>query len=212
MRPKANQLVLWAAIAIAGYMGWQHYQRVYEDKGRLKVVVERETAIFSWHNSVELPMARRLLEAYEKTKDKAKRIVIDLSSPGGSLHEGAEVIEVINHMKKTHTVDTYVGNKSICLSMCVPIYLQGQSRLGARSSRWMFHEPYLADFFSGGEVAGPEFERQYTARKFFRKYFTNSPMDLAWRKRLEQEWKGKEVWKTGQQLFEEKSNIVTRLF
>ncbi len=212
MWPKPNQLLLWSAIAVAGVMGWQHYQKVYEDKGRLLVSVEGETAFLSWHTGVDLPMARRMIEAFDRSKAKVKRIVIDLSSPGGSLYEGAEVIKVIDHMKQSHRVDTHVGERNICLSMCVPIFLRGHKRYAARSSRWMFHEPYYADAFSGEKTRKPKFEVQYTARKFFRRYFTNSQMDPVWRARLEKEWKGKEVWKTGLQLFEEKSNIVTDLF
>ena len=212
MWPKPNQLLLWAAIGVAGYMGWQHYQKVYEDKGRLQVAVKGETAVFSWHTGVDLPMARRMIEAFDKSKDKVKRIIIDLSSPGGSLYEGAEVVKVIDHMKKTHRVDTHVGSKGICLSMCVPLFLQGRKRIAGKSSRWMFHEPYFADGFSGQKTKKPDFEEEYTARKFFRRYFTNSEMDAAWRAKLEKDWKGKEVWKTGQQLVEEKSNIITDLF
>ena len=113
-------------------MGWQHYQKVYENKGRLQVSVKDEIAFLSWHTGVDLPMARRMIEAFDANKDKVKRVVIDLSSPGGSLYEGAEVVKVIEHMKKTHKIDTHVGRKGICLSMCVPIFLQGQKRIAAK--------------------------------------------------------------------------------
>lgn len=210
--PKPSQLLLWAAIAVACFMGWQQYKRVYEDKGRLVTRIEGETLIMSWHTKVELPMARRVIEAFEASKDKVRRVVIDLSSPGGSLYEGREVIRAIAKMKQSHRVDTHVGRKQICLSMCVPIFLQGQQRIAASSSRWMFHEPYYAEQFSGRKVSKPKFEEEYTANKFFDRYFTNSPMNADWRRRLEKAWKGNEVWKTGQELVDERSNIITKLY
>ena len=156
--PKPSQLLLWAAIAVACFMGWQQYQRVYEDKGRLVTRIEGDTLIMSWHTGVHLPMARRMIEAFNQSKNKVKRIVIDLSSPGGSLYEGREAIRAINKMKSSHRVDTHVGRKQICLSMCVPIFLQGQQRIAAASSKWMFHEPYYAAQFSGQKVNKPKFE------------------------------------------------------
>ncbi len=212
MWPRPNQLLLFALIAIAGVMAWQHQQRLFEDQGRLTVEKSGDAALFSWNSSIELPMARRLSEAFEKSKGEVKRIVIDLNSPGGSLYEGREVIKVIDRMKQTHQVETHVGAKRICLSMCVPIYLQGQRRLASKSARFMFHEPFHADYFTGEEVKKPEFERKYFARQFFEQYFTNSQMDPVWRAQLEKEWKGREIWKTGRQLHNEKSNIVTELF
>ena len=209
---KPRQLLLWVAIGVACFMGWQHYQRVYEDKGRLAARVEGETLIMSWHTRVELPMARRILEAFENSKAQVRRVVVDLSSPGGSLYEGREVIRVLNRIKKSHRVDTHVGKRQICLSMCVPIYLQGQRRIAASNSRWMFHEPYHAEQFSGRKVSKPKFEEDYTAQKFFDRYFTNSPMNTEWRRQLERAWKGNEIWKTGQELVDERSNIITQLY
>ncbi|MEM7426085.1 MAG: hypothetical protein AAF441_08315 [Pseudomonadota bacterium] len=210
--PKPSQLLLWAAIAVACFMGWQHYQRVYEDKGRLTTLIEGDTLIMSWQSKIDLPMARRMIEAFEESGDRVKRVIVDLSSQGGSIYEGREAIRVINRMKRTHRVDTHVGPGRICLSMCVPIFLQGQNRIAAADSRWMFHEPYHADQFSGAKVDKPKFEEDYSARKFFNRYFTNSPMNADWRRGLEAAWKGNEIWKTGKDLVDERSNIITRLY
>ncbi len=210
--PKPSQVLLWAAVVVACFMGWQQYQRVYEDKGRLATRIEGDVLIMSWRTRVDLPMARRMIEAFDRAKDQVRRVVLDLNSPGGSLYEGREAIRVIDKMKRTHRVDTHVGRNSICLSMCVPIFLQGQERAAAGTSKWMFHEPYHADQFTGGRVKKPKFEQEYTARKFFNSYFTKSPMSAEWRRKLEASWKGNEVWKSGAELVDEKSNIVTRLY
>ncbi len=211
MQVMASRLLLCALVAIAGVLAWQHQNKLSENKGRLAVAIDGQTAVLAWNSRVARPMARRISEAFDASKDKVQRFIIVLNSPGGSLYEGGEVIKVINRMKRNHKVHTFVGAKHRCLSMCVPIYLQGQKRLAAPGSRWMFHEPVSVDAYTGDEVNKPEFERQYIARRFFERYFTNSQMDPAWRRKLEVEWKGKEVWKTGQQLIDERANIVTEL-
>ena len=198
-------------IAIAGLLYWQIHKDIYEDKGRLVVRQDGEVVILSWHSEIMVPMAKRFSEAFSEWGGKTEVFVIDLSSRGGALREGGNVIELINGMKRTHTIITYVGERGSCLSMCVPIYLQGQNRISAVSSRWMFHEPIATDFFSGEEVSIPQQERRRTARRFFDRYFANSDINPEWRDRLQKEWVGKEIWKTGRQLVEENSNIVLEL-
>lgn len=211
---KFNQIALVIMVAIAGYMAWQLQQSIYENKGRLVVEQDRsarDTVVFSWSSEIEVPMERRFIEAFDEWRQKANRIIIDLHSPGGSLMEGRKVINLINRMKQTHRVDTRVGANHACLSMCVPIYLRGQTRFAAANSQWMFHEPRSYDFLSGEKVDGPKSEQQAMARRFFERYFTNSEMDPAWRRQLEREWRGKDVWRLGSQLVDEKSNIIHQL-
>jgi len=211
---KLNQIALVVMVAIAGYMAWQLQQSIYENKGRLVAELDpssRDTVIFSWNSEIDVPMEQRFIEAFDKWQYKVARVVIDLHSPGGSLTEGRKVINVINRMKSTHRVDTRVGSHHSCLSMCVPIYLQGQTRYAAANSKWMFHEPRSYDVFTGEEVKGPTSEQRDLSERFFAKYFTNSEMNSAWRTQLEQEWRGKDVWRTGSQLVDEGSNIIHQL-
>ena len=49
------------------------------------------------------------------------------------------------------------------------------------------------------------------AERFFERYFTRSPMDAVWREKLREDWKGRDIWKTGAELVEEGSNVVTVL-
>lgn len=198
-------------VAIAGYLIWQQQSQLFADRGRLVTSHEGGAVVLSWHHDIEVPMERRFREAFAEWGNKAGTFIIDLSSPGGALLEGRNVIEAINEMKTTHTIITRVGSKAICLSMCVPIYLQGQKRIAARDSTWMFHEPSAYDYFSGEESELPEFEREHNAERFFDRYFANSEMDPKWAARLKQEWKGAEVWRTGAQLVSEGSNIVLEL-
>ena len=211
---KINPLLLPIVMVIALGLAWQFRANLFEDKGRLvirKPLNMPDAVVFSWHHEIDLPMAKRLYDAYAEWKGKVQTVIIDLNSPGGSLVEGEAVIGVISDMKATHKVITLVRKDNNCLSMCVPLFLQGEQRIAAPSSHWMFHEPISIDFFTGKEVQEPEFERRRTARRFFDRYFTNSEMDPTWRARLEKDWKGKEVWRTGGQLVDEKSNIIHQL-
>ena len=212
MPPNASRIVFLLLCAVAAFLFWQQYEKIYGDQGRLKVAQVDNTVWLSWHHEVDVPMATRFREAFYEWQNKTEKFVIDLNSPGGSLYEGGQVIELITEIKKTHTVETHVGPENICLSMCVPIFLQGDERRASAASAWMFHEPRSADFFTGEEVAEPEFERKYVSNRFFQKYFTNSPMAPSWREKLESEWEGKDIWRTGQQLTIENSNIITNLY
>ncbi len=187
---------------------------VFRDEGRLVVrpdPTDSRAVVFYWRSQVEVPMARRLAEAFDEWRYDADRIVLDLHSPGGAIREGEAVIRIINEMKRTHIVDTRVRKRRACYSMCVPIFLMGEKRSAAANARFMFHEPTAYDYFTGEEVREPEFEKRYNSEKFFNRYFVNSPMNPVWRDQLKAEWRGRDVWKSGQTLMDEGSNIVTVL-
>jgi len=168
------------------------------------------TLQLTWRDDIEAPMALRLAEVFAEYEGRVDRFVIDLSSPGGSLREGGKVIDFIDRMKRTHTVETRVGRGARCLSMCVPIFLQGETRVGTSNSRWMFHQPILMDM-SGDIADQPEFERNFTADRFFDRYFVPSEMNPDWREQLRKDWVGREVWFTGQELVDQGSNIIEQL-
>jgi len=189
-------------------------QFIFRDEGRLVVKphpTDADAVIFYWRSEIETPMARRFEEGFDEWRGKTSRIVIDLNSPGGALAEGAAVIREIEYMKRTHIVDTTVRNRRKCYSMCVPIFLQGEERTAAANARFMFHQPTSYDVFTGEKVDEPAFEKELTSRRFFERYFVSSPMDERWRDQLAVEWRGKDVYRTGQELVDEDSNIVTAL-
>lgn len=205
-------LSLFSVFLIASvFLYQQQHQRIFEDQGRLSVSQEGNAVVLEWHTGIEQPMELRFSEAFEEWADKTDTFIIDLHSNGGALQEGGRIIELINAMKKNHHMITRVTGNNHCLSMCVPIFLSGEERIASATSRWMFHEPQSYDYFDGSKASQPEFERQYYANRFFDKYFVKSVIDPAWRDRLRQEWVGQDVWRSGQQLFDERSNIVTRL-
>ena len=187
---------------------------IFQDKGLLTVKrdpSDADTIVFYWRNDIDVPMARRFEEGYRKWKGEGTRILIDLHSPGGAIAEGEQVIRVIEKMKRTHIVDTRVRNRRSCFSMCVPIFLHGDERIAAPGARFMFHEPTVYDFYTHEKVDQPKFERDRITAKYFNRYFVDSPIDATWRDRLAEEWKGKDVFRSGQELVDERSNIVTVL-
>ncbi len=189
-------------------------QFIFRDEGRLEIErdpIDEDTIIFIWRSDVDVPMARRFAEGFEEWAGEADRIIIDLNSPGGLIREGEAVIREIEKMKRTHIIDTRVRNRRACYSMCVPIFLQGEQRMAAANARFMFHEPSAYDYFTGEKIREPDFERAANSRRFFNRYFVNSPMDPVWRDKLSEEWVGRDVFRTAQELVEERSNIVTHL-
>lgn len=212
MNLKANQIALIVLTVVAVFLYWQKYEDVYQDTGRLQVSQKGDAVILSWASSIELPMERRFQEAYSQWADKTNKFIINLNSPGGALREGRLVIDVINQMKQTHMVETTVGEGANCLSMCVPIYLQGEQRSASRNSRWMFHEPSAYDYITDEKVEETDADRNAASDRFFERYFLNSEMDAQWRDNLQKEWVGKDVWRTGRQLYEERSTIILQLY
>ena len=210
MNRRIPQILLPIFIAIAAYLIWQQQSRVYEDQGKLSVTQEAMYVVLSWRGEIGVPMRRHMSEAIDEWRDGTDAFLIDLDSPGGALYEGTRVITLIDELKTTHRVITRVGRRANCLSMCVPIFLQGDERLAAGNSTWMFHEPVSVNFYTDEIQDLPTFERRALAEWFFERYFDNSPMNADWREKLRVEWVGKEIWKSGSQLVNEKSGIITR--
>ena len=207
---KVNRLLLLAMVTVVIVMSWRLYQQRHADTGQLTVLDRNGIVILAWTGRVDVPMHTLMARAFNERRDKSSRFVLQLNSPGGSLREGRAVIELLQDIRQTHRLDTYVARNHICMSMCVPMFLQGENRIAAPNARFMFHEPkrYHDD---GSEAKGFSFEREALSRRFFERYFVDSPMDAGWRNRLEQNWVGKDVFKSARQLVDERSNIVTNL-
>ena len=206
----ANRLVLFGLVVVAVLMGWRLYEQKHADTGQLAIRQNGNVVILAWTGEVELPMHTLLVRAFEEWRTKSEHFLLQLNSPGGSVREGGDVVELLQRIKRTHTLDTYVASREICMSMCVPIFLQGNKRIAAPDARFMFHEPKRF-YDDGSEAKGFSFEREALTRRFFTRYFTNSPMNASWRVQLEKDWLGKDIYKSGKQLVEENAGIVTDL-
>jgi hypothetical protein len=85
-------------------------------------------------------MADYLRAALDTDTTSAHRVVLFLDSTGGQVEEGDRGIHVLDEIKPTHRLVTAVLNGKLCASMYIPIFLQGDDRLAARTSSWIFHE------------------------------------------------------------------------
>ena len=111
--------------------------------GRLKIkgpTSGSNTVVMGWQGEIAAPMAAQISEAFEARKAGATRFLLLLDSGGGSVAEGERVIEVLRRIKRTHELMTAVAHGQKCGSMCVFIFVQGQERIGALTSAWLFHE------------------------------------------------------------------------
>lgn len=169
------------------------------------------TVVFRWEGPIDPPMARQFSDAFNTHKNEIQIVRIELNSPGGGVDEGNRVVNLIGKMKKTHRVQTYVGEAQECLSMCVPIYLQGNLRIASASSTWLFHSVSATDPFTGAEVVLYAHERNQANFDFINRYIDRSEIDPEWRERLKTALRVGDVWKTGQELKDERSNIVMML-
>ncbi len=205
-----NRAVLIGLVVVAVLLGWRLYEQKHADTGQLEIRQNGSIVVLTWTGQVELPMHTLLKRAFDDWRNKSQHFLLRLNSPGGSLREGGDVVELLQRIKLTHKLDTYVASRNICMSMCVPIFLQGTKRIAAPDARFMFHEPKRL-YDDGSEAKGFSFEREALSRRFFSRYFVNSPIDVDWRIQLEKDWIGKDIYKSGKQLVDERSNIVTDL-
>ncbi len=213
MNARLTPLLIIALFAAAFFLMRTSENKYLADEGRLGVRDDpaNDTVILSWSSPVSAPMARRFEEAYRQYGDDVSTFVIELNSPGGAVAEGKRVVQLLDRMARTHQLETRVGAGDDCFSMCVPIFLTGETRTAAANARFMFHEPASFDSFTGERAGGPAFERRFVADRFFDRYFENSPMTPAWRAQLERDWVGRDVWKSGADLWLENSGVLTAL-
>lgn len=173
--------------------------------------MENGALVFVWRGEVAPGMAQKFADAFDAAKGRTDRIVIDLSSPGGLLAEGDHVVRIVRAASREFAIETHVGRGARCMSMCVPIYLAGETRTAAPSALFMFHEPSTYDVVGDRRVPLPEGEQRMISDRFFARYFDRSDMDPTWRENLRRVWRGREIFKTARQLVDEKANIVETL-
>ncbi len=168
--------------------------------------VNNAGAVFlRWEGTVAAPMAAQIEGAFEAFKASRRRFVLVLNSGGGSVGEGERVIALLQRMRVTHQVDTAVERGARCGSMCVPIFLQGESRFGARSSAWLFHEITLPGAFYGRQK---KVEGGY--KRLIEKYWVPAGVSRPWIDRMLVQAEGYDFWQTGDNLINEQTGIITR--
>ncbi len=170
------------------------------------------TLYLRWRGKIEAPMAQRIAEAIDKNAGSASTVVLSLSSPGGALDHGAEVIGLLRRIGERQRLETVVESRSVCASMCVPVYLQGEVRQAAASARFMFHEVSFRESLSEDEVSVPDRAIGRATDRFFAKYFAPAGVAPEWIAKVRQDMAGgRDIWKTARELAGENAGIVQKV-
>jgi ATP-dependent protease ClpP protease subunit len=130
------------------------------------------------------------------------RVVLFLDSAGGRVDDGDRLIEALNEIKLRHQLITVVSHGKLCASMCIPIFLQGEDRLAARASIWLFHE--AAQRQANGELRTDTTETW----RLFRKYYAPAGVPTRWLKSIAPMIEEADLWQTGGDLISSKSGII----
>ena len=161
--------------------------------------------IIIWSGEVFPGMADYVRAAYLKySAEDTPRVFLVLNSPGGSVSEGERVIRVLQEIKQKHRLITVVAQGSMCASMCVPIYLQGNDRLAAGASIRVFHEVTVED--ENGTKTDPEI-----TLVLFTRYYIPAGVSRDWLDSILPSMKNANLWMSGNQLVVLKTGIVTVL-
>jgi hypothetical protein len=205
---------IWTVMLVAiALLAWRYSNRFLEGAGSLDVAtdVAPDTLHLSWSGEVRHPMADRIATAFKEHGGERRRVVLVLDSPGGSLAHGNEVIRELRRIGRTHTLETVVQNRSICASMCVPIYLQGQVRTAAAGARFMFHEVKIVDPITNERQSQSEKQKAANTTQFLDLYFRPAGVPESWINDVATKMRGRDYWRTAQQLTDEKAGIVQQL-
>jgi hypothetical protein len=128
--------------------------------------------------SVSPKMPTQLARYSSRSGTTLNRVALFLDSAGGQVEEGDRVIEALNEIKLRHQLITVVPHGKLCASMRIPIFLQGEDRLAARASLWIFHE--AAQRQANGER---RIDKAETWR-LFRKYYVPAGVSVSWLKSI----------------------------
>jgi hypothetical protein len=179
-------------------------------KGDLnQVKVGHWTLALMWTGTIEKGMHEKIEAEFDKAKDRIKSVDLYLNSRGGSIREVEATIASLRHIKKTHRLETGVGWADECASACVPIFLQGQSRYGALTSSWLFHEAGRGELEPVGRPPDKvTIERELTER-LFSDYFVPAGVSEKWLDHLRGLIKNQDYFQTGEDLVKDESHIIT---
>lgn len=84
-------------------------------------------------------------------------------------------------------------------------------RIAAPTSQWLFHDARAVDPYTKTEIVLYAHELNQANMNFINSYIDRSDINPKWRENLKLKMKAGDVWKTGQELKDERSNIVTVL-
>lgn len=195
-----------AALGFATLLGLAMPGAAQAQSGSLSVDPDTSSGalVMTWGGPVATPMAQQISTAFQQNRDRARRVTFKITSGGGSVAEGERVIEVLREIRQTHQLETVVEQGRMCGSMCVFIYLQGQTRTAALSSLWLFHEVSHSDPVTKKIVRldRPAWER------LVHRYYGPAGVSSEWTERMKPLTIDSDYWQTGADLIQDKSGIV----
>jgi len=206
-----NRLLWIVMLGILAVLALTFDVSVYMGKGKLTVETAPgadRTVVLRWRGSIEPPMLAKLEEAFRENRNRADRFVLSLSSPGGSVAHGTAVIRLLRDIRRSHRLDTVLEGNNTCASMCVPVYLQGEERRASRRSRWMFHEVSLRDVVTDEPRDLRPSERRARTDKLFDDFFRPAGVPDAWIAEIRTLMQRGDVWRTGEQLIDQRAGII----
>lgn len=193
------------AALVAGLLGMAGPALAF-DAGNLKVLPydsATEAMILQWDGGVARPMGDQIQAAFDAHKHAAKKVIFRINSGGGSVAEGERVIRILREIRKTHKLETLVDRGNRCSSMCVFIYLQGERRVAALSSLWLFHE------VSHHDPVTKQITRLDRAgwERLVSTYFGPAGVSPEWTEKMKPHTVNSDYWQTGSDLLNDKSGI-----
>lgn len=103
------------------------------------------------------PLAEDLGNLLLGPEPKYQRVLLELDSPGGDLEEVKKVIVVLKAVREIAKLNTRVMGGGMCVSGCVPIFMQGTIRKASGASVWMFHGAHGAN----SNVPSPDATKEF---------------------------------------------------
>jgi hypothetical protein len=160
--------------------------------------------VMVWKGEIKAPMSDEISAAFELNKDRIRKVEFKIDSGGGSVKEGEKVIAALQQIKKTHRLATVVAAGKRCGSMCVFIYVQGQKRLAASASLWLFHEVSIVNRKTK-KIS--RLDREAWER-LVDQYWVPAGVNPTWIAEVKTHTNQTDYWQSGQSLLQDGSNII----
>jgi len=172
---------------------------------RASTAAGADTLYLRWTGTISNPLYKGIALEFEKAGQGARSVLLQLSSCGGDREAMERTIGLLRYVKRTHKLQTIIDRGEICASACIPVFLQGQRRWGALTSSWLFHEVW---HWADSKRKEARVNRTLTER-LFQDYYLPAGVSENWLGHLRIMIQHSDYWQTGQNLWEDKSGIIT---
>lgn len=136
-----KRAVAWVVVGCLLCSGCSSSSGVADGSSKVQLDTASDPSAYGATVSVDGSVDESMYEAIVRMvgASASRRIMLHLSSTGGRTKAGFKIVDYLKQLKRDgYTITTYVD--STCSSMCIPIFMQGQTRLAMPRSRWVFHD------------------------------------------------------------------------